>query len=252
VPHCEPDVWGEARKVASKGAMELSRRYCTSKRSQRQCFTALALEPIAVYCPSCGLPVCLISAWSVVQLTSSPLVRPRRRSHTLGTQAGCLRHQILLPPRHRPGPPRLPVSPSVNAACRALHYMPSLQQFAAIEELADGILRGCRLSVSRGVTLTESSRLDHQLQVRLSLPVVLLERLPCPSTFIMRSRPALLPRCAGSQAAARAAEAAGRAAGADVRAQQRQQQHWQPAASGRCTAPHRNQWAARSWQVVAH
>ncbi|KAI3432586.1 hypothetical protein D9Q98_004134 [Chlorella vulgaris] len=50
------------------------------------------------------------------------------------------------------------------AACRALHYMPSLQQFAAIEELADGILRGCRLSVSRGVTLTESSRLDHQLQ----------------------------------------------------------------------------------------
>lgn len=42
--------------------------------------------------------------------------------------------------------------------------MPSLQQFAAVEELAEGILVGDRLSVSRGITLAESSRLDHQLQ----------------------------------------------------------------------------------------
>lgn len=51
-----------------------------------------------------------------------------------------------------------------DAASRALHYMPSLAQFAAIDELAEGILAGCRLSVSRGITLAESSRLDHQLQ----------------------------------------------------------------------------------------
>ena len=43
--------------------------------------------------------------------------------------------------------------------------MPSLKQFAVIDELAEGILAGCRLSVSRGITLAESSRLDHQLQV---------------------------------------------------------------------------------------
>ncbi|PRW61519.1 Methylmalonic aciduria type A mitochondrial [Chlorella sorokiniana] len=42
--------------------------------------------------------------------------------------------------------------------------MPSLKQFAAIDELAEGILAGCRLSLSRGITLAESSRLDHQLQ----------------------------------------------------------------------------------------
>ncbi|KAL4421731.1 hypothetical protein ABPG77_002347 [Micractinium sp. CCAP 211/92] len=50
------------------------------------------------------------------------------------------------------------------AACRTLHYMPSLAQFAAVEQLAEGILGGCRLSLSRGITLTESTRLDHQLQ----------------------------------------------------------------------------------------
>lgn len=42
--------------------------------------------------------------------------------------------------------------------------MPSLAQFAAVEELAEGILGGCRLSLSRGITLAESTRLDHQLQ----------------------------------------------------------------------------------------
>ena len=43
--------------------------------------------------------------------------------------------------------------------------MPSLQHFAAVDDLAEGILSGCRLSVSRGITLAESTRLDHQLQV---------------------------------------------------------------------------------------
>ncbi|KAL4452556.1 hypothetical protein ABPG75_008218 [Micractinium tetrahymenae] len=51
-----------------------------------------------------------------------------------------------------------------DAASRTLQYMPSLAQFAAVEELAEGILSGCRLSVSRGITLAESTRLDHQLQ----------------------------------------------------------------------------------------
>ena len=46
-----------------------------------------------------------------------------------------------------------------------LQYMPSLAQFAAVDELAEGIMAGCRLSLSRGITLAESSRLDHQLQV---------------------------------------------------------------------------------------